>query len=317
MKKLLNISVIAALAVLPMAANANVGDVVGTGTTPVTANPQPATEQAKAAVMAGAPYYSLATQEATDNNLATAGYVKGAYNAAIKAVNGAYDAATSAKDQAKTYIEGRLETDDPATNGYDINAKTLNVNGATTMSSTLDVTGATTLSDDLTVGGDASVAGTLGVTGAATFGDNVTLTSGKTVTATGVTISGATLSGGSIDASSTDISNLDTEDFASGVIVTTVGDTGSDTSLATEKAVRTAITTAVNGINGDSTVADGRVIRAANSVSANLTALDTAVANIQDTNIPVMTTWGNGTATNYAIKNLTAGTVPAAVPSGE
>lgn len=73
MKKLLNISVIAALAVLPMAANAD----PTTGTTgdnaPITTN--------------NAPTYKGAASGDNDGSLATAGYVKGAYNDAIKAVN--------------------------------------------------------------------------------------------------------------------------------------------------------------------------------------------------------------------------------------
>jgi hypothetical protein len=75
MKKLLNISVIAALAILPMAANAD----------PVAGDPGATT--ANAAVATNPPKYGLAEADDTDANLATAGYVKGAYNAAIKAVN--------------------------------------------------------------------------------------------------------------------------------------------------------------------------------------------------------------------------------------
>ena len=75
MKKLLNISVIAALAVLPLAANAAVTDA------------EPAAETGTAAVATAAPAYALAGAHTTDGNLATAGYVKGAYNAAIKAIN--------------------------------------------------------------------------------------------------------------------------------------------------------------------------------------------------------------------------------------
>ena len=74
MKKLLNISVFAILAILPMVANA----------TPVAGEPAHADPATAAAAVPG---YALAEAEGNDGNLATAGYVKGAYNAAIKAIN--------------------------------------------------------------------------------------------------------------------------------------------------------------------------------------------------------------------------------------
>ena len=95
MKKLLNISVIAALAILPVAANADI-----TTTDPGATN-------ANAPVAANAPKYSLATADTTDANLATAGYVKGAYNATIKAIN---KVATTANSAVQSVTEG-------ATNG--------------------------------------------------------------------------------------------------------------------------------------------------------------------------------------------------------
>ena len=95
MKKLLNISVIAALAILPVAANADI-----TTTDPGATN-------ANAPVAANAPKYSLATADGTDANLATAGYVKGAYNATIKAIN---KVATTANSAVQSVTEG-------ATNG--------------------------------------------------------------------------------------------------------------------------------------------------------------------------------------------------------
>ena len=80
MKKILNISVIAALAILPMAANAEpIYDVTST---------DPGTTNASGPEAANPPKYSLAAAGANDDtHMATAGYVKGAYNAAIKAVN--------------------------------------------------------------------------------------------------------------------------------------------------------------------------------------------------------------------------------------
>ncbi|MBO7053190.1 MAG: hypothetical protein J6W27_02030 [Alphaproteobacteria bacterium] len=90
MRKFLNISVIAALAILPMAANAATGDIVSVS--------DPATYTGNANVTAStAPKYALAVEAATDTtNVATASYVKGAYNAAMKAINKVSETASSA-----------------------------------------------------------------------------------------------------------------------------------------------------------------------------------------------------------------------------
>ncbi len=84
MKKLLNISVIAALAILPFAANA---DPVAGEPENIATNP-PTGQTAQNVTASAAPKYQLAeANNAVDGVVATAGYVKGAYNAAIKAVN--------------------------------------------------------------------------------------------------------------------------------------------------------------------------------------------------------------------------------------
>ena len=95
MKKLLSISVIAALAALPMAANATVGEIVSVSDP--TSNATLQTPQANNNITAqSAPKYALATEGANDGNLATAGYVKGAYNATMKAINKVSETAGSA-----------------------------------------------------------------------------------------------------------------------------------------------------------------------------------------------------------------------------
>lgn len=57
-----------------------------------------------------------------------------------------------------------------------------------------------------------------------------------------------TLTNKTIDADDNTIQDLGTSNFKSGVIVTSVGSTGADTSIPTEKAVRSAITTATSGV---------------------------------------------------------------------
>ena len=100
MKKLLGISVVAMLAVSPMMANA----------TPVPADlaePATATAQAPAASTDNDPKYAPVTvAQADQSHIASTAYVKGAYNAAIAAVNKVYDTATNAADTALTSAGG-------------------------------------------------------------------------------------------------------------------------------------------------------------------------------------------------------------------
>ncbi|MBR3148315.1 MAG: hypothetical protein IKF41_03165 [Alphaproteobacteria bacterium] len=89
MKKILGISLVAVLTAMPLIAGAAVD----------TADPG-ATVSTNAPVAQNAPKYGLAPADATnDGKFATAGYVKGAYNAAIKAVNKTFD-------DAKSYADG-------------------------------------------------------------------------------------------------------------------------------------------------------------------------------------------------------------------
>jgi len=78
MKKLLGISLVAILTAAPMMAGAAVGEVVAG---------DPGATASGAASATNPPKYALAKETANDGKVATAGYVKGAYNAAIKAVN--------------------------------------------------------------------------------------------------------------------------------------------------------------------------------------------------------------------------------------
>ena len=84
MKKIRGLYVFLTMAILPMVVYAATGDIVDV------ADPENATDagQSSDAVTADTyPKYALATVAENDASLASTAYVKGAYNAAIKAVN--------------------------------------------------------------------------------------------------------------------------------------------------------------------------------------------------------------------------------------
>lgn len=114
MNKLLNISVAAALAILPMVANAEVYSV---------ADP---TNDANAAVAGTDPKWALAEAGDYDGNLATAGYVKGAYNQTMKAINKVATTAGTAVQGVK--VNGNPLTKD-ATGKVDILVSEGSANG--------------------------------------------------------------------------------------------------------------------------------------------------------------------------------------------
>lgn len=203
MKKTLRISLVALFAAVPMMAMAATGD-------PVAGAPVAQGTQTNAQVTTTVtPKFAVATEATTDVNAASAGYVKGAYNAAIRAVNTVYtdlnskisgkqaalsegsgiditnntvsaaltakgglefdgtgnsatigvlvDSGTMEKDSstgalkvksgvfdaagAAGGVETRLTTSTPNTNGYDINAKSLKVQGATVLTAHQDISG--------------------------------------------------------------------------------------------------------------------------------------------------------------------------------
>ena len=274
MKKLLNISVIAALAILPVAANADI-----TTTDPGATN-------ANAPVAANAPKYSLATADTTDANLATAGYVKGAYNATIKAIN---KVATTANSAVQSVTEG-------ATNG------TVSVDGT-----------------DVAVHGLGSAAYTDSTAYASaaqgTKADNAeTLLGNAAMGTTATTVTGAIAElKGAID------------DVDTGVMAVTEGATNGTVSVdGTDVAVHglgsaaytdsTAYATAAQGTkadNAETLLGNSAMGTTATTVTGAIAELKNAsgdyatkagvLATINASTVPVMAQWGSTTATTVSV----------------
>ena len=328
MKKLLSISVIAALAALPMAANAAVGDILSVSD-PTAASAVTPTPQADNAVTATtSPKYALAVQGTKDGNLATAGYVKGAYNQAMKAINKVSETASNALTATgtATLTNKTIDADDNTISDL----QTGNFKSGVVRGSTAGVRAVASAEDDKLVTEKAI----------ATAIDGMVTETG-TQTLTNKTISGATITGGTIDASSTTISNLDTGDFASTALATQTGGgmetdatNASDDKLVTEKAVATALATATTGqvtLNGTQTLTNktidaddntinlksGTLVDSTTGIATDGTASDsklvseaavadaiadfatqTAVENTIETatitaRVPTLTTWGD------------------------
>ena len=171
MKKLLNISVIAALAVLPVAANAAVGEVVSVA--------DPAHSTASGITAETAPKYALAVEAATDaTNVATASYVKGAYNAAIKAINKVSETATNAltADGTATLTNKAIDADSNTITNIEV----ADMKGTAVVNSTEGIQATASASDDALVT-EKAVAATL---------DNYAKKTGVTQTITNSTIAG-------------------------------------------------------------------------------------------------------------------------------
>ena len=298
MKKLLNISVIAALAVLPVAANAAAAD-VDKQPTSINMQAEGAETTASNATATAAPKYELVTAHATDSNVATAGYVKGAYNAAIRAINKVSETASNAltANGTATLTNKTIDADDNTISDL----KTTNFASGVVVTEVGETGSDTALPTEQAV----REAITTATDGMVTEKGTQTLTN-KTIS--GGTVSGATITGGTIDADSTTISNLDTGDFKASAIIDQDTDNGiraatsaSDTALVTEKAVATAIEGAITDLGiEDYATQDGvkqTVSNAINGMSAtvDLSGLDVtnaAVGGTATASINVMDTWG-------------------------
>lgn len=306
MKKFLNISVIAALAILPMAANAAVGEIVPGAPTNITKVPeaQKAVQTAANVTAGDGPKYALALEGANDGNVATAGYVKGAYNAAIRAINKVSETASGAltANGAATLTN---KTIDANGEGNSItNLETDNFNSAALATST-GIKTDNTASDEKLVTEKAvatAINGMVTETKAQTL-TNKTISGG---TVQNATISGATITGGTIDADSTEISNLEADNFKAGTVVnSTTGiaadiNNAGDNKLVTEKAVRKAINDLSMDTYATRTGAAATAAAAVNgaTVTYDLSGLGVqkgAVTGSAEAKITVMDTWGSDT----------------------
>ena len=317
MKKLLNISVIAALAILPMAANADI-----TTTDPGATN-------ADAPVAANAPKYSLATAHTTDANLATAGYVKGAYNATIKAINKvattAADAATkdldnlSATGKANISAQGTYNASTNYTDGTVGAAIKSKADAATTYTKTevdtlLDdkADAATTLSGygitdaytktevDTALDAKADAATTLsgyGITDAYTKTEVDTALDAKADAAT-------TLSGYGITDAYTK-TEVDTALDAKADAATTLAGYG-----ITDAYTKTEVDNAVAGSANTATYSSsttydtgtvGAAIKSLETASGDYATKAGVLATIDAATVPVMAQWGSTTATTVSV----------------
>ncbi len=94
MNKIFGISLAAVLTAVPVVANAANGEVIPG---------DPGATVANASLASSAAGYSLAVEDGKEDMMVTAGYVKGAYNAAIKAINRvSHDTATALDSKQDT-----------------------------------------------------------------------------------------------------------------------------------------------------------------------------------------------------------------------
>ena len=276
MKKLLNISVIAALAILPMAANADI-------------NKDPGATNADAPVAANAPKYSLATADTTDANLATAGYVKGAYNATIKAINRVATTAASAL-QASDIDEG-------ATNG------TISVDGTDVAVHGLGTAAYTAASDYATAD-----QGTKADNAETHIGTMANLTTTDKTSLVGAINELKTTADGALTASDITAGSANGTIAVDGqnVAVTGLGSAAYTDSTAYATAAQGATAEAVNTLVGNSAMGT-----TATTVTGAIAELKTAsgdyatktgvLATINASTVPVMAEWGSTTATTVSV----------------
>ena len=207
MKKLLSVSIVALFAISPLVANAEVGDRSDSLTKGNVAAPGAST------------------------NIATTSYVKGAHKNLSDKIDLLIDD-TATTDG--TYVKAAKQV------GVNLKALDTAVNTLATSNGGKQAQ----LVNDLNPADNISNVVKTSVAAAATAADDKMVTEKAVRTAVdNVASDTMTFTNKTFNAEGTgnSITNLQTTNFKTGVVVTTVGATGADTSLPTEKAVRTAI----------------------------------------------------------------------------
>ena len=275
MKKLLGISLIAVLAVSPMMAKA----VDATATEPTAANPVADTN-----VAAKGPQYALQPEVAADStSLATAKYVKGAYNAAIKAVNkvaaDATSGITSAINNLDSTVSQTAGADGLALTVVEENGKITSVTGSIA-ANTYDAYGAAddalTSANAYTDGKITALSSVYDAKGAA----DTALTSAKAYTDEEATRAKA----------------------AEAALNTAIG---SETTRAT--AAESALDTRINALEtANSTFATKTQVTAnINAATASASNVSLDVAGSVTGNVPAMLEWGDTSASSIALASGT------------
>lgn len=258
MKKLLGISLVAVLAASPFAARAE-GPVAGD-----------ATHAESAVVSSAEPGYALVESAQTDSNAASAGYVKGAYNSAIKAIN-----------KVNSNINATIGSEALTTTAQTLKGAINEVkSGGNDAIAALDATVSQTAgADGLAISvtqTDGVITAVSGSIAANTYDAYESAANAKSAVETKltagangydidaktlqvqdvdvVTVSGQqTLTNKTIDVDSNSVSNIEVDNFKSGAIVdSTTGiaaaSSASDSALVTEKAVAAKIEGTVTGL---------------------------------------------------------------------
>lgn len=298
MNKLLNISVAAALAILPMVANAEVFSVA-----------DPATD-ANAAVASTDPKWALAEAGDHDGNLATAGYVKGAYNQTMKAINKVATKADTAVQGVK--VNGNQLTKD-ATGKVDILVSEGSANGTISVNNAdVAVHGLGSAAFTPSTNYATSAQGTTAETAAQNIGTMANLTGNETTlveaieavrtTANGALVASDIAEGatnGTISVNNTDIA---VHGLGSAAYSSTTDYDAAGAASGVQAAIEGKLDDGANGYNID---ANTLKVQGANVLTgAALTdyAKRTGVENTIETTtitarVPTLTAWGNDNST--------------------
>ena len=280
-----------------MVANAAVGDVVSVND-PAHADP--------ATAATTNPGYALATEASNDGNLATASYVKGAYNAAIKAIN---KVAATAGSAVQSVTEG-------STNGtVSVDGTDVAVHGLGSAAYTASTDYATAAQGTKADNAETAIGTMANLTGSATtlVGaiEEVRTAAGNAVQSV---TEGSTNGTVSVDGTDVAVHGLGSAAYtASTDYATAAQGTKADnaaTAIGTMANLNTTATDLVEAINEVKTTADSALTTSALTDYAKKTGVTQTITNstISGT-VPVVATWGSDTAGTVAITaNITGAT---------